>query len=42
MPVSQPEMKLPAMARTSLGDMAMSKAWGMAVPVPERMLRIVW
>ena len=40
-PRSQPEMNAPAMARTSLGRKAMSKAWGMDVPLL-RTLRIVW
>lgn len=41
-PTSQPLMKGVATARTSLGVKAMSKAEGIAVPVPERMFRIVW
>jgi hypothetical protein len=41
-PVSHPEMKPPAIAKTSLGVMAISKPCGMAVPVPDRTLSIVW
>ena len=40
-PTSHLEMKLPAIARTSLGNMATSNACGIAVPVPDMMLRIV-
>ena len=41
MPRSQPEMKAPAMAKTSLGVKAKSNACGMAVPAL-RTFRIVW
>lgn len=42
MPVSQPEMKGPAIARTCWGEKGMSNAWGIAEPVPERTLRMLW
>jgi len=38
----QPVINGEAKARTSLGVSAKSKAEGMAVPVPERRLRMVW
>jgi len=40
MPVSHPEMKLPAIARTSWGSRGISNACGMAVP-PFNTLRMV-
>jgi hypothetical protein len=40
-PVSHPEMKGPAIANTSSGVRAISKAWGMALPDPLRMFKIL-
>jgi hypothetical protein len=41
-PNEQPEMNPPAIAKTSPGVNAISNAWGMGVPTPDIMLRMVW